>query len=226
MHDDPVRERLRVLLRQNDLTLSRASTAIGRNKTYLQQYLVRGMPKVLGFQDSAALAKLLKCDPAALRHAERPPHKTAPRRPRPRAHPDAPLVPIAEMEVEAAAGGGAVAGEFVEEKTRWYLPEAMVRHEGDADPKTLRILRVRGDSMEPEMREGDRLLVDTARRRPATGELFVLFDGTGLVVKRVEMVPGEARIRLLSANPAYGPYTTLGEEVHVVGKVVWVLRRM
>ena len=226
MHDDPVRERLRVLLRQNDLTLSRASTAIGRNKTYLQQYLVRGMPKVLGFQDSEALATLLQCDAAALRHAERPPHKTAPRRPRPRAHPDAPLVPIAEMEVEAAAGGGAVADEVTEERARWYLPEAMVRHEGDADPKTLRILRVRGDSMEPEMREGDRLLVDTARRLPATGELFVLFDGTGLVVKRVEMVPGDERLRLLSANPAYGPYTALGEEVHVVGKVVWVLRRM
>ena len=226
MHNDPVRERLKVLLRENDLTLSRASTAIGRNKTYLQQYLVRGMPKVLGFQDSEALAKLLKCDPAALRHAERPPHKTAPRRPRPRAHPAAPLVPVPEMEVEAAAGGGAVAGEFVEEKTRWYLPEAMVRHEGDADPKTLRILRVRGDSMEPEMREGDRLLVDTARRRPATGELFVLFDGTGLVVKRVEMVPGEERIRLLSANPAYEPYAAFAEEVHVVGKVVWTLRRV
>ena len=228
MHNDPVRERLRVLLRQNDLTLSRASTAIGRNKTYLQQYLVRGMPKVLGFQDSEALAKLLHCDAAALRHAEVPPRKPQSRTRRygPRAHPSAPLVPIAEMEVEAAAGGGAVAGEFVEEKTRWYLPEAMVRHEGDADPKTLRILRVRGDSMEPEMREGDRLLVDTARRSPATGELFVLFDGTGLVVKRIEMVPGEARLRLLSANPAYGPYTALGDEVHIVGKVVWVLRRM
>ena len=228
MASDPVRERLRVLLRQNDLTMSRASTAIGRNKTYLQQYLVRRMPKVLGFQDSEALAKLLRCDPAELRHAERPPHKVSPRTRHygPRALPGVPLVPVPEMEVEAAAGGGAVADEVVEEKARWYLPEAMVRHEGDADPKTLRILRVRGDSMEPEMREGDRLLVDTARRKPATGELFVLFDGTGLVVKRVEMVPGEERIRLLSANPAYGPYTALGDEVHVVGKVVWTLRRV
>ena len=228
MTSDPVRERLRDLLRQNDLTMARASTAIGRNKTYLQQYLVRGMPKVLGFQDSEALAKLLDCDPGALRHAALPPRKPQSRTRRygPRAHPDAPLVPISEMEVEAAAGGGAVADEVTEERARWYLPEAMVRHEGDANPETLRILRVRGDSMEPEMREGDRLLVDTARRRPATGELFVLFDGTGLVVKRVEMVPGEAHLRLLSANPAYAPYTALGDEIHVVGKVVWVLRRM
>ncbi len=228
MTSDPVRERLRVLLRENDLTMARASTAIGRGKTYLQQYLGRGMPKVLGFQDSEALAKLLHCNPGELRHAERPPHRTSPRTRRrpPRGHPGVPLVPISEMEVEAAAGGGAVADEVTEERARWYLPEAMVRHEGDANPETLRILRVRGDSMEPEMREGDRLLVDTARRRPATGELFVLFDGTGLVVKRVEMVPGEEHLRLLSANPAYAPYAALGEEVHIVGKVVWVLRRM
>ena len=228
MPDDPVRERLRALLRQNDLTMARASTAIGRGKTYLQQYLGRGMPKVLGFQDSEALAKLLHCDPAELRHAALPPRKRQSRTRRygPRAPADARLVPIAEMEVEAGAGGGAFAAEVAEERTRWYLPEAMVRHEGHADPESLRILRVKGDSMEPKMREGDRLLVDTARRRPATGELFVLFDGTGLVVKRVEMVPGEERLRLLSANPAYGPYTALGEEVHVVGKVVWVLSRM
>ena len=111
------------------------------------------------------------------------------------------------MEVEAGAGGSTFAAEITEEHTRWYLPEAMVRHEGDANLEALCILRVRGDSMAPKMREGDRLLVDTARRSPATGEFFVLFDGTGLVVKRVEMVPGEARLRLLSANPAYGPYT-------------------
>ncbi|MCY4486609.1 MAG: hypothetical protein OXF11_05765 [Deltaproteobacteria bacterium] len=39
----------------------------------------------------------------------------------------------------------------------------MIRHEGGAAPENLRILRVRGDSLAPEMR-----------------------DGNGLVVKRVE----------------------------------------
>ena len=81
----------------------------------------------------------------------------------------------------------------------------MIRHEGDANPEGLRILRVRGNSMEPEMREGDRLVVDTARRVPATGEMFVLWDGNGLVVKRIETVrePGPPRLRLISANPDY-----------------------
>ena len=103
----------------------------------------------------------------------------------------------------------------------------MVRHEGDADPDALRILKVRGNSMEPEMRDGDRLVVDTARRTPATGELFVLWDGTGLVVKRVEPVheAGPPRLRLLSANSDYPAYTSLADEVHIVGKVLWKVTR-
>ena len=75
------------------------------------------------------------------------------------------------------------------EKARGTRPDAMVRHEGDADPDAVRILKVRGSSMEPEMREGDRIVVDTARRVPATSELFVLCDGTGVVAKCVPPAP-------------------------------------
>ena len=104
----------------------------------------------------------------------------------------------------------------------------MVRHEGDADPCNIRVLRARGDSMEPLISDGDRLLlVDIARRTPGTGEMAVLWDGSGLVVKRVEVLPHEepARLRLHSANPGYEPYCCLAEEAHIVGKVVWTRRR-
>ena len=33
-------------------------------------------------------------------------------------------------------------------------------------------------------------------------------------------------LRLHSANPDYEPYTCLAEEAHIVGKVVWTVRRM
>ena len=36
-----------------------------------------------------------------------------------------------KMEVEAVVGADALREEFAEEKARWYLPEAMARHEGD-----------------------------------------------------------------------------------------------
>ena len=103
------------------------------------------------------------------------------------------------------------------------LPESMIRHEGDAEPGNLRVLRARGDSMEPLVSDGDRLLVAVTRRAPATGEMAVLWDGTGLVVKRVEVLPNAEppRLRLISTNPTYELYTCLAQDAHIVGKVLW-----
>ena len=221
MERDTVRDALKEKLWKAGTSLAEASLAIGRNKAYLQQYLARGMPRVLSFQDSEALGELLGCDPAELRHETLPAPKpwTGPKRRRTAG------ACVPEVEVEAAAGAGAWHEDFVHEKARWRLPEAMVRHEGDATPEALRILKVRGRSMEPELREGDRLVVDTARTAPALGELFVLWDGDGLVVKRVERAPEAARLRLVSANPDYPPYERDAGDVHIVGRVLWKVTR-
>ena len=221
MARDPTREALKEKLWKAGVSLAEASLAIGRNKAYLQQYLARGMPRVLSFQDSEALGELLECDPAALRHDALPPPKpwTGPKRRRTAG------AAVAEVEVEAAAGAGAWNEDFVHEKARWHLPEAMVRHEGDATPEALRILKVRGNSMEPELREGDRLVVDTARTVPAAGELFVLWDGTGLVVKRIEALTADGTLRLASAHPDYPACERPADEVRVVGKVLWKVTR-
>ena len=67
------------------------------------------------------------------------------------------LLPQARADAAASAGPGAWNDEFVFENAL-RLAEIMVRHEGDADPGALRILKVCGNSMEPEMRDGDRLI--------------------------------------------------------------------
>ena len=67
--------------------------------------------------------------------------------------PGAPLAGTPEMAAEAEAGGGALNGEHVVEIARWYLPEAMLRHEGGAEPENVRILRARGDSMKPAVHD-------------------------------------------------------------------------
>ena len=230
MQPDPVRQKLKDLLWQRGLTMKEASAAIGRGPSYVNQFLERGTPKALGYADAEKLAELLGCEARELRHADPPKRKPQKKRRRTAlsAVPGAPLVAIPEMAVEAAAGPGAIADEFATEKARWYLPEGMIRHEGDAEPGNLRVLRARGDSMEPLISDGDRLMVDIARRAPGTGEMAVLWDGGGLVVKRVEMLPHSEppRLCLHSANPDYEPYTCLAEEAHIVGKVVWTLRRM
>ncbi len=225
MERDPVQVTLRRLLRQNGIPMREASLAMGRNASYLQQFLQRGSPATLRRRDREVLARLLGCTPADLWPAEPVgPGASAGGPPVPAG---APLASIPEIEVVAAAGDGALTGEDPPAIARWRLPEAMLRHEGGAAPDNLRILRARGDSMEPLVGEGDRLIVDISRRAPATGELAVLWDGLGLVVKRVEAVSGSdpAELRLISANLVYEPYAVPAQDVHMVGKVVWVLRR-
>ena len=227
MPSDPIRDRLRELLRRNDLTMKSASTAIGRNQAYLHQYLTRDNPRVLGYRDSEALAKILRCDPDELRHPTVPPRRP-PKRKRRRPPRGVPVAGVPEVEVDAGAGYLALNEDAAQETSRWYLPDTVLRQEAGARPDDLRIITVRGDSMEPLLTEGDRLFVDTARQLPTTGELCALWDGNGLVVKRVEFVQGTEppRLRLISANPNYAPYTCLAEEARIVGKVLWAFRRL
>ena len=244
---DPVRGRVRRLLWERGLTMRQASMAMGRHGSYLHQFMVRGSPKVLGFRDAEKLAALLGCAPSGLHPPELPKKRKTPvgKGPRGKAtagqpetaghglrergHPPEPVVRVPEVAVEASAGPGAFTDEHVTERAHWFLPEGMVRHEGNAAPGDLRLLRVRGESMEPELSDGDRLVVDTARARPLSGEMCVLWDGAGLVVKRIEHVPGAdgpPLVRLKSANPAYADYDCLAQDVHLVGRVVWSIRKV
>ena len=164
MPTDPFRKRLRELLLSNDLTMKRASLAIGRNHSFLQQYLTREHPRVLRESDSEALANLLACKPDELRHPIVPPRRPA-KRQRRRPPAGAPVTEVAELAGAAAAACLVLNEPVPRESARWYLPDAMLRQEARANPKDLKIVSVRGDAMEPFLSEGDRL-VD--RYRPHT----------------------------------------------------------
>ena len=227
MEGDPVRQALRQRLRARGVSLATASLAIGRNKAWLHQYLGRGTPRVLSFRDSAALAELLDCDPALLRHAELPPPRTWKRKKHGPPSDPSGLADVPEIEIvhSAETDRGGEASE--RETTRWQLPEAMIREELGADPANLRIVRVRGNAMEPVLREGDHLVVDTARRLPRDGRLFVLREYGGFEVWRIEPVGGTQppQLRLSCANPDYRAHIWPARDVHVFGEVTLTMTR-
>ena len=53
----------------------------------------------------------------------------------------------------------------------------------------LKIISIDGDSMEPVLQGGDKVLIDTSRTAPSPPGIFVLHDGLGLVAKQIEYVP-------------------------------------
>jgi phage repressor protein C with HTH and peptisase S24 domain len=85
-----------------------------------------------------------------------------------------------------------------------------------------------GNSMEPDFRGGDQILVDTRRVSLAQPGAFCLWDGDGHVVKFLQRVQGSdpQRVRVISANGVYEPEERLLDEINLVGRVVWFGRRV
>ena len=53
----------------------------------------------------------------------------------------------------------------------------------------LRVMTIQGDSMIPRLQDGNVVLVDMTQRSPNPPRFFVLYDGMGLVAKRLEFIP-------------------------------------
>jgi len=141
------------------------------------------------------------------------------------ADPQAALVPIPFIRLEASMGGGAVV-EDESTSTHWYFPASWIGDELGSRPADLRLLRVRGDSMEPTLLNRDLVLMDLSRGSPTPAGIFVLDDGVGLVAKRLEHIPNSdpETVRIISDNPRYSAYERTAEEIRIVGRVVWYAR--
>ncbi len=132
------------------------------------------------------------------------------------------------IDTDPAAEPDAHGREPEREEILWRMPEAMIREEFGAEPANLRIVRVSGQAMEPVLRTGDRLIVDTAKRNPGAGGLFVLRGLCGgFEVWRVEPVRGSdpPAIRLSCAHPRYRDHTCLAGDLDVLGEAIRKMTR-
>ena len=233
---DPVRRRLLELLPKSRSNLRMASLALGRNAAYLHQFIHRDTPRVLPEHDREALAEHLGCKPEELKHDRVPSRRPRQKRrlhkaktgAKGRSEPPQGYVAVPEIDVRASAGPGAWNEEFEQTRQVWLFADPLIRHEFRARPEDLRMITVDGDSMEPLLSSGDRILIDVSQRVPAPPGIFVIWDGIGLVAKRVEHVPNSAplKVTIKSLNPEYASYERLAEEVRVIGRAVWVARRL
>lgn len=88
-------------------------------------------------------------------------------------------------------------------------------------------LEVKGDSMEPELREGDLVLVREQEILDSACYAVVIVDDEDGLVKYVDVKKG-TKITLTSVNPYYPPRVfekTDANRVRIVGKVIEVKRR-
>ena len=138
-----------------------------------------------------------------------------------RAPVDARTIRIEELDVRASAGAG-LTGENEKVVAEWQVPSGVVRGYSTAPATEMRIITVLGDSMEPALLPGQRVLVDTGDRKPSPPGIFVVWDGLGLVIKRVQMVPHSEppRVRITSDNSKYESYERTLDEAYIQGRVI------
>jgi phage repressor protein C with HTH and peptisase S24 domain len=136
-------------------------------------------------------------------------------------------VVIPRLMVEISAGGGMLVSREYEEERYHFRRSWITDHLGVA-PAELRLLYVRGDSMEPTLCHNDIILVDLTKKAPSPPGVFVLFDGFGLMAKRLEYAGDHMarRIRIISDNPHYSTYERPVDETLIIGRVVWFSREI
>jgi len=129
-----------------------------------------------------------------------------------------------------AAGCGSSGGMVVEEKKGepYYFRRSWVNNRLKTEPENLRMVFVEGDSMTPTLCQEDMVLVDITKQNPSPSGIFVLFDGMGLVAKRLEYLPQSRppSVRVLSDNPQYHAYEHPIDETEIMGRVVWFAREI
>ena len=205
---DP-RQRLLELAQARDASLAGLSELIGRNPSYLQQFIRKGSPRRLEERDRRTLAEFFGVAETELGAPEEKSYVIERKSP-------SDWSEVSRLSLGASAGPGAFAGEegvfdTIRFSRRWL-------REMGLEGANLSAIRVEGDSMEPLLRSGDEIFVDRNKR---SGEgIFVVRIGDALHVKQVQAsAPG--RIALISANEAYAPIELAREEVEVIGRVVW-----
>nr|WP_287410963.1 helix-turn-helix transcriptional regulator [Pseudodesulfovibrio sp.] len=93
------------------------------------------------------------------------------------------------------------------------------------NPANMVLMEVIGNSMEPEIKEGDMVLIDQARSDVLSGGIYAVGVEDTVMVKRVERLPGTLVLR--SDNVDYSPIHLSGDElnnVRVIGQVLWASR--
>ena len=207
---DQPRRRLLELAAARSASLSQLSAFIGRNSSYLQQFVRKGSPRKLEETDRQKLARFFGVDEAELGAPEEKSLETVLAR-RDGWH------DIPRLSLDASAGPGMLAhGEeaigTIRFQARWLRQQGL-------DPGRLSAIAVAGDSMEPTLRDGDEILVDRNQRALRDGVHVVRLDDV-LFVKRVALGrPGS--VTLVSDNPAYRPIDVSPGDVEVIGRVVW-----
>lgn len=134
------------------------------------------------------------------------------------------MVTIKSLEVRASMGGGF---EVIDEPAGppFFFRRQWIEQILGGRPGQLRILPLGGDSMVPTINNGDvgLVLFPSEDTKFQSGAVYAVWDGQGLIAKRLESKVGGDRpkLRVISDNKTLEPYDVDAEDVRIIGQIIW-----
>jgi phage repressor protein C with HTH and peptisase S24 domain len=128
------------------------------------------------------------------------------------------------VEILPSFAGMGAGGSGEGDRGTGLVPRYLVENELRAKPADLLLIDVRGDSMEPDFRHGDQLLIDRRDRNPTQPGAFAIIGEGAYVVKNIERTGGQ--LRIFSSNQKYRDEQLDPEQVEILGRPVWFARRL
>ena len=130
------------------------------------------------------------------------------------------FIPVYDVKLSAGNGNATWirrddAADLISMRNAWFKVKGL-------NPKNLRGMYVRGDSMEPLLTHWDTVVIDIADTDIDDGEIYALFYKGKLYIK--ELRNTEDGIDIISANPNYDTMHVTqdtADQLHVLGKKVW-----
>lgn len=227
MNAAAVRRTLDNLIQARGEDYTSVSRLLGRNQTYVQQFIKRGVPRKLDEDDRRVLARHFEIPEHVLGGPEaRVGHAVVSNAGHAVAADDYLLIPY--LNVGASAGAGAILATEEVAESALAFQSRWIRRLCSGDPQALSVIRVEGDSMLPTLANGDPILVDAAdgAERMRDG-IYVLRVDDVLMVKRLTRNPATRGIGIKSDNSAYPSWDNCNlSDIDIIGRVIWVGREL
>lgn len=137
---------------------------------------------------------------------------------------DPDLVDLDEIDLRFGLGGTYLDSPVTAEKRQFS--RTWLRHFTHASPEHLFWSLGDGDSMEPTIRSGELILIDRSQDTPRFGDgIWAVAFGEIGMVKRLRPLP-DGSVEIHSDNPIVRPALASDGELHVIGRVVAVVRKL
>jgi phage repressor protein C with HTH and peptisase S24 domain len=143
---------------------------------------------------------------------------------KPSASSDSRFENIPKVKARLSAGGGSF--EVGSEIEGYYaFRKEWLATKGNINKIVL--MDIFGNSMEPEIKDGDTVLIDESQKDILAGAVYAVGIEDTIMVKRLEKHPN--KLVLHSDNRDYSPIYLQGNEINsvrIIGKIIWICREV